>query len=164
MVSSGRYFQNSTDLKQMIYFLKLKNDPSKHWKKSLKRWKNWKKRPHCITVQCITRIYRYVGARLVHYFKNESQIKILNIPLVLEKNSKTSILDHIYLHIYVFSTFFLNPSASLASNTIVCLQCQDLPGKYLQTNMRIISKWLKVTPHWQILSSVKRILLEHVQS
>ena len=66
-------------------------------KKVTKKVKNWKKRPHCVTVQCITRIYRYVGARLVHYFKNESQIKILNIPLVLENFSKTSILDHIYI-------------------------------------------------------------------
>ena len=33
-----------------------------------------------ITLQCITRIYRYVGARMMHFNKNESKNKILKIP------------------------------------------------------------------------------------
>ena len=79
--------------------VKIKKYSLKTVKKVTKMGKTWIKRPHPINVQCITRIYRYVGARLVHYFKNESQIKILIIPLVLEKISKTSILDHIYIHV-----------------------------------------------------------------
>ena len=40
---------------------------------------------------------------MMHYDKNESKIKILKIPIVLVKISKTSILDHIYIgpHIYM---------------------------------------------------------------
>ena len=51
-------------------------------KKVTKMGKTWTKRPHPINVQCITRIYRYVGARMMHFNKNESKIKILKIPIV----------------------------------------------------------------------------------
>ena len=41
---------------------------------------NLKKTAHPITPQCLTRIYRYVGAHMMHYNKNDIQIKILKIP------------------------------------------------------------------------------------
>ena len=44
--------------------------------------KTVKKRPHHITVQCIMRIYRYIGAHVMYHNKNKSDIKILNIPCV----------------------------------------------------------------------------------
>ena len=56
--------------------------------------KKWKKTPHPINPQCLTSIYSYVGAHMMHYDKNDSQIKILIIPKVLAYISKTSILDH----------------------------------------------------------------------
>ena len=61
-------------------FFKIEKYPMKTVKKVTKIGKTWKKGIHPITVQCITRIYRYIGARVMHYNKNESQIKILNIP------------------------------------------------------------------------------------
>ena len=45
--------------------------------------KKLKKTPHPINPQCLTRIYSYVGAHMMHYNKNDSQIKILRIPNVL---------------------------------------------------------------------------------
>ena len=51
-------------------------------KKVTKMGKTWTKRPHPINVQCITRIYRYVGVRVMHYNKNESRLRFLNIPTV----------------------------------------------------------------------------------
>ena len=45
--------------------------------------KKWKKTPHPINPQCLTRNYSYVGAHMMHYNKNDSQIKILRIPNVL---------------------------------------------------------------------------------
>ena len=33
-------------------------------------------------VQCITRIYKYIGDSVMHYIKNDSQIKILKIPWI----------------------------------------------------------------------------------
>ena len=63
-------------------FLKIEKYPLKTVKKVTKMGKTWTKRPHPINVQCITRIYRYVEARMMHYNKNESKIKILKIPIV----------------------------------------------------------------------------------
>ena len=84
-----------------LLFLNIEKCPLKTVKKVTEMRKTWRKRPHPINVQCITRIYRYVGARMMHYDKNESKIKILKIPIVLVKISKTSILDHIY-NIYIY--------------------------------------------------------------
>ena len=43
---------------------------------------------------------------MMQYDKNESKIKILKIPIVLVKISKTSILDHIYIYrAYLFNLF-----------------------------------------------------------
>ena len=77
-------------------FLKIEKYPWKTGKKVTKMGKTWTKRPHPINVQCITRIYRSVGARMMHYNKNESKIKILKTPQILAKISKYSILDHIH--------------------------------------------------------------------
>ena len=78
-----------------LLFLNIEKCPLKTVKKVTEMRKTWRKRPHPINVQCITRIYRYEGARMMHYNKNESKIKILKIPIVWVKISKTSILDHI---------------------------------------------------------------------
>ena len=46
----------------------------------------------------------------MHYNKNESKIKILKIPIVWVKISKTSILDHIYIlkvEVLAFYTFIV---------------------------------------------------------
>ena len=53
--------------------------PLKTEKKVTKMGENWKKISHPTTVQCITRIYRYLGAHVMHYNKNKSHIKTLNI-------------------------------------------------------------------------------------
>ena len=42
--------------------------------------RNLKKTRHSINVQCITRIYRYVGAPVMYYIKNDIQIKNSKIP------------------------------------------------------------------------------------
>ena len=91
-------------------FLKIEKYPLKTVKKVTKMGKTWTKRPHPINVQCITRIYRYVGARMMHFNKNESKIKILKIPIVWVKISKTSILDHIY--IYMALIYLMRPWTS----------------------------------------------------
>ena len=54
--------------------------PLKNNEKVIKMLKNLKKKAQPITSQCLTRIYRYVGACVMHYNKTESNIKILNIP------------------------------------------------------------------------------------
>ena len=64
-------------------------------KKNHPHEKNWKKTPHPITSQFLTSIYKYIGANMMHYNKNYSQIKILKILCIRAKISKTSILDHI---------------------------------------------------------------------
>ena len=80
--------------------------------------------PHPIIVQCITRIYRYVGARIMHYNENESKIKILKIPIVWVKISKTSILDHMYC-------WFTFLGADLESSNFTILTANDI-SPYLQ--------------------------------
>ena len=56
--------------------------PLKTVKKVIKMLKNLKKKAQPITSQCLAKIYRYVGARMMHQNKNKSKIKILKIPLV----------------------------------------------------------------------------------
>ena len=56
--------------------------PLKTVKKVIKMLKNLKKKAQPITSQCLTRIYRYVRAHMIHYIKNESNIKTLKILLV----------------------------------------------------------------------------------
>ena len=95
--SLRRYLQNSTDIRQVTFFSKTEKCLFKTGKKGNKGGWKQKKAPHPKIVQCITRIYRYVGARMMHFNKNESKIKILKIHILWEKISKTSILDHIYI-------------------------------------------------------------------
>ena len=104
--SLRRYLQNSTDTRQVTFFSKIEKCPFKTGKKGIKGVRKQKKAPHPKNLQCITRIYRYVGARMMHFNKNESKIKILKNPIVWEKISKTSILDHIYIYIYIYILVF----------------------------------------------------------
>ena len=81
-------------------------------KKVTKMGKTWTKRPHPINVQCITRIYRYVGARMMHFNKNESKIKILKIPIVWIKICKTCIHTE-FSNFWYGSHFYCNTSQEL---------------------------------------------------
>ena len=80
--SLRRYLQNSTDIRQVTFFSKTEKCLFKTGKKGNKGGRKQRKAPHPKNVQCITRIYRYVGARMMHFNKNESKFKILKIHIV----------------------------------------------------------------------------------
>ena len=86
-------------------FLKIEKYPLKTVKNVTELQKTWRKRHIPINLQCIMRIYRYVGARMMHYNENYSKIKISKIPIVWVKISKTSTLDHIWSNMLYLDIF-----------------------------------------------------------